>query len=80
MDGVTGLLVDPTSVSEVATAVVRLLMSEDDARRMGDAGRERVCRDFDKNQQLRLIESALVRCVGRPMMSSARPCNRASSS
>ena len=42
-DNVTGLLVDGSSVSEVAAAIVRLLTDNQLACRMGAAGRDRVC-------------------------------------
>ena len=40
--GETGLLVDPSSDSEVAEAIIRLLKSPEEARRLGDNGRRRV--------------------------------------
>lgn len=46
VDGVTGLLADPDSESEVFTALKRLLDDPRTAARMGAAGRERVLRDF----------------------------------
>ncbi len=45
-DGETGVLVDPESVGDAADAVAALLLDSARARRMGDAGRERVLRDF----------------------------------
>jgi phosphatidylinositol alpha-1,6-mannosyltransferase len=66
VDGVTGLLVDPTDASQIARALNCLLTHEDEAGRMGEAGRARVCRDFDKVAQLRSIERALARCVAAP--------------
>jgi phosphatidyl-myo-inositol dimannoside synthase len=45
VDGETGVLVDGTDVDGVAAAVARLLADPDRARRMGQAGRERVERD-----------------------------------
>jgi phosphatidylinositol alpha-1,6-mannosyltransferase len=65
VDGVTGLLVDPTNPAQIAHALTRLLVDEEEARRMGRAGRERVRRDFDKRHQLRLIEQTLACCAGR---------------
>jgi phosphatidyl-myo-inositol dimannoside synthase len=45
VDGQTGLLVDGADVLEVADAVATLLEDPELARRMGEAGRERVLRD-----------------------------------
>ena len=45
-DGETGLLVDGNSPAAVAEAVLRLLKNPDLARRLGRAGRERVCREL----------------------------------
>jgi phosphatidylinositol alpha-1,6-mannosyltransferase len=40
-DGVTGLLVDPSDVAEVADAIVRVLEDEELARRLGENGRKK---------------------------------------
>ena len=40
-DGVTGLLVDPLDVNEIAQAIVKVLEDEELARRLGESGRER---------------------------------------
>jgi phosphatidylinositol alpha-1,6-mannosyltransferase len=42
VDGVTGLLVEPTDIGAIADACIRLLKDRDLARRLGAAGRERV--------------------------------------
>lgn len=42
----TGLLVDPTDVQEVATAVIRLLQDKELATRYGQRGRVRVLQEF----------------------------------
>jgi phosphatidylinositol alpha-1,6-mannosyltransferase len=41
LDGTTGRLVDPLSVSEVADALIRMLQDPDEAERLGRAGRAR---------------------------------------
>ena len=41
-EGHTGVLVEPTSTAEIAEAATRLLSNDDLARRMGEAGRQRV--------------------------------------
>jgi phosphatidyl-myo-inositol dimannoside synthase len=72
IDQQTGILVDPTDVPQIERAVVRLLSNDNESRQMGLAGRERVCREFRKLDQLRLIEQALAACVARgPVRKSA---------
>jgi phosphatidylinositol alpha-1,6-mannosyltransferase len=46
VDGVTGLLVDSNNASEVAVAIIALLQDPERAKKMGEAGRERVLREF----------------------------------
>jgi phosphatidylinositol alpha-1,6-mannosyltransferase len=41
VDGVTGVLIDPTDHLAVANALTELLTDADRARRLGEAGRER---------------------------------------
>jgi len=45
-DGATGLLVDPESESGLFEALKRLLNGDAEARRLGEAGRARIMRDF----------------------------------
>jgi phosphatidyl-myo-inositol dimannoside synthase len=45
-DGETGFLVDPESMTEVGERILKLLQDGELRARMGDAGRERVRRDF----------------------------------
>jgi phosphatidyl-myo-inositol dimannoside synthase len=47
VDGVTGRLVDPTSVGDVATAAIELLSNPSLASQMGAAGRKRALAEFD---------------------------------
>ncbi|WP_426527892.1 glycosyltransferase family 4 protein [Bradyrhizobium sp. McL0615] len=65
VDQQTGIVVDPTDVLAIERAVIRLLSNEEESRRMGIAGRERICREFRKSDQLSRIEDALLRCVGK---------------
>ncbi len=46
LDGETGILVDPTNVDEIASAIIKLLTDEELAKEMGRKGRERVLREF----------------------------------
>lgn len=62
-DQQTGILVDPTDVPATERAVIRLLSNEEESRRMGMAGRERVLKEFRKIDQLRRIEDALLNCA-----------------
>jgi len=48
-DGVTGLLVDPLDVGEIADAIVMILKDEKLARRLGENGRKRAMKQPDWN-------------------------------
>ena len=50
IDGVTGYLVDPTNVEEVATRIIGLLSNPNLRRKMGQAARQRVMKDFREDQ------------------------------
>ena len=65
IDQQTGILVDPTDVLAIERAVIRLLLDEEESRRMGLAGCERVSKEFRKIDQLLRIEDALRRCVSK---------------
>lgn len=45
-EGVSGLLVDPHSSTDVASALISVLTNDDLARKLGEQGRARVLRDF----------------------------------
>lgn len=47
IDGVTGILVDPNNVDEIASAIIRLLSDRDLALRLGENGRKRVERELN---------------------------------
>jgi phosphatidylinositol alpha-1,6-mannosyltransferase len=59
VDGVTGILVDPESPAEVASAVVRLLEDRELAATLGRAGRRRVLSEFTWERTLERIVTAL---------------------
>lgn len=57
LDGETGLLVDPSDASAVIGACMRLLADPELCRRLGEAGRRRVERDFRwKNKARQLFD------------------------
>jgi phosphatidylinositol alpha-1,6-mannosyltransferase len=62
-DGRTGLLVDPTEPSDIASAVVRLLQDESLADRLGRYGRERVARDYPWKTIVARVRETLGRVV-----------------
>jgi phosphatidylinositol alpha-1,6-mannosyltransferase len=69
IDGVTGQLVEGTSVDEVAAAVIRLLDDPQLARRLGAAGRDWVTTEWGWDRLAVQLRAAL---CGRPAGSAAR--------
>lgn len=63
-DGVTGMVVPPGDVEAMARAMLRLLSDPDEARSMGEAGRERALRAFEIGRQCRLLERELLAVLG----------------
>ncbi len=64
VDGVTGLLVNPTSVKEITEAAIELLSDRNLATKMGMEGRERVVREFSEEsvatRAKEIVEEALL--------------------
>lgn len=58
-EGETGLLVDPDSEGELFEALKRLLSDPEAMRRMGEAGRARVIRDFRWEDRARMLMTRL---------------------
>ena len=58
-DGVTGIIVDPENVNQIAEAVIRLLTDDLLAKKMGEQGRERVEKEFWWEFQTEKIEEFL---------------------
>jgi len=46
IDGMTGLIVDGNNVNEIAKGIINLLTNEDYAKRLGEAGKQRVRNEF----------------------------------
>ncbi len=55
VDGVTGVLVDPTKPEDVAAALEKLLANADLREEMGSAGRQRAYKDFSWEQSAALL-------------------------
>ncbi|MER3411700.1 MAG: hypothetical protein C4305_04890 [Thermoleophilia bacterium] len=76
--GVHGLLVSPGDSHEVSEAVASLLEQPEWGRRMGEAARERQCREFDIDVMVRRLEDLYVDLFlatsrGRDELSRAAP-------
>jgi glycosyltransferase involved in cell wall biosynthesis len=56
VDGTTGLLCSPNDPAALADAMVRLLSEPEKARKMGEAGRDLVCRRFSVEGMVRGYE------------------------
>ena len=59
-EGVTALVVDPTSLTEIKDALQILLTDPDQAAAMGEAGRRRVRDSFDRDALLQKVEHVLI--------------------
>ena len=59
IDGVTGLRVDGEKVEEVEDAIAYLLTNPKDARRMGEASRERTAAAFTSDQRAEIIRQLI---------------------
>ncbi len=66
MDGVTGFLIDPTSVESIARATLRLLQDEQLAKQMGDAGRRWAAERFTEGALKRSLADQLKALGGGP--------------
>jgi glycosyltransferase involved in cell wall biosynthesis len=68
-DGHTGLLVTPGHAGELSRAIARLLGSPELRARLGSAGQEHVCREFDVDRSA----AALAELFGEILRPSDRP-------
>ena len=64
VDGVTGLLVDPLDVGDIADAVVRLLQDPALAARLGEEGRRRARHDLSWEKYLAQFDGVLRSATG----------------
>jgi phosphatidylinositol alpha-1,6-mannosyltransferase len=64
IDGETGFLVDPDDVSDIASALEKLLSNEDMAKRLGEAGRLRVERRFTWRHTASQVANVLQEVMG----------------
>lgn len=59
VDGVTGLVVDPENVNQIAEAVIKLLADKDLANKLSQQGKERVDKEFRWEIQAAKVEKML---------------------
>jgi phosphatidylinositol alpha-1,6-mannosyltransferase len=69
-DGVTGLLVDPESPTDIAEKISLLLRDPARRARMGEAGRQRVVREFDRRAFRDRVRSLIEAALGGGVRSS----------
>jgi glycosyltransferase involved in cell wall biosynthesis len=63
VDGVTGVLVPPHDPAALAAALGRVLADPDAARRMGQAGRDHLQREFSYDAFVTQLEQEVLRCA-----------------
>ena len=63
IDGVTGLLVDPENIEEIAQTIIRLLTDREYARKLGENGRRRVENELNWKTTGKKIEEVLVKLL-----------------
>jgi phosphatidylinositol alpha-1,6-mannosyltransferase len=60
VDNVTGLIVDPENINQIAEAVIKILSDESLAKKMGERGRERVEKEFGWEVQAEKLKKIVV--------------------
>jgi len=65
IDGVTGLLVDPESIDDIAKAIIRLLTDVEYAKQLGINGRKRVERELNWRFVGEKVENILEQVISR---------------
>jgi phosphatidylinositol alpha-1,6-mannosyltransferase len=56
MDGVTGIVVEPENINQIAEGVIKILSEENLAKKLGEQGRERVGKEFRWRIQAEKLE------------------------
>ncbi|MGH8055947.1 MAG: glycosyltransferase family 4 protein, partial [Candidatus Entotheonellia bacterium] len=75
LDGETGLLVDTDSPSDLAQAICRLILAQEDAQQMGVRGRQRVETHFSRDRQVQDVLALYHRLCATPSRrSQLDPC------
>ncbi len=59
----TALIVDPLDPKDIANAIVKILTDEQLARKLGEAGRERVLREFTYDKVAEKVLALMVKCA-----------------
>jgi len=59
VDGVTGLIVDPENINQIAEAVIKILTDETLTKKLGEQGRERVEKEFIWEIQIVKLEKII---------------------
>ncbi len=65
VDGVTGILIPPRSHEALTEALVDLLSAPQKARAMGEAGRKKAQKDFDKNILLQKMDQKISQLLSK---------------
>jgi phosphatidylinositol alpha-1,6-mannosyltransferase len=60
VDGVTGIIMDPENVNQIAEAVIKLLTDEPLAKKLGEQGQERVEKEFRWEIQAEKLKKILI--------------------
>lgn len=77
-DGVTGFIVNSRNIAELADKIKYLLTNPDLARKMGEAGKEKVKRDHDPRKAGQLFDESIVRLIHKlPPSAKQAAVNRA---
>ncbi len=75
IDGVTGLLVDPLDVAEIAGAIIRILTDHAYALQLGENGRKRAVEDLGWEHVVMKLEDYLINVVGSQRVNTANVVN-----
>jgi glycosyltransferase involved in cell wall biosynthesis len=59
LDGVTGILIPEKNIDQMADAMLKLILNKALAKRMGEAGRERMKTHFSMERYIKVLRNAL---------------------